>query len=458
MNIAVMGTGHVGLVSCVALARMGHDVVGFDVDLEKVSLLQRGVTPFHEPDLDGALRGELESGRVRFTTQASDALARASVVFICVGTPMGEDGEADLRAMEAAASLIARHASDGVLVVEKSTVPSGTAERVRTFMSLEAPNLDFEVASNPEFLREGHALQDALFPDRIVVGVSSEVAAATLRRVYEPITSDGAVLIQTDVRTAELAKHASNAFLAMKISYANALARLSERLGADVRDVVEVLGADPRIGPAFLGAGLGYGGYCLPKDVLGLERLSARVGYDFGLLREVHRVNREAMEATVEKIEDALWNLEGKRICLLGLAFKAGTDDARLSPAVELARRLLARGASVVAYDPMASANAQYEVPELDIAPDPYVAAIGAHCVVIATEWPEFRHLDLGAIRDAVATPVIVDARNVLHDDQVWAAGFAYYSMGRRPLLQHPGTTGLVVLPDPLDVVTERAG
>ena len=322
MNIAVMGTGHVGLVSCVALARMGHEVVGFDVDEEKVSLLQRGVTPFHEPDLDAALHSELDGGRVRFTARASDALARASVVFICVGTPMGEDGEAELHAMEEAASQIARDAIDGVLVVEKSTVPAGTAERVRTVISLEAPNLDFDVASNPEFLREGHALHDALFPDRIVVGVSSEVAASILRRVYEPITSNGALLIETDVRTAELAKHASNAFLAMKISYANALARLSERLGADVRHVIEVLGADPRIGPAFLGAGLGYGGYCLPKDVLGLERLSARVGYDFGLLREVDRVNREAMEATVEKIEDALWNLQGKRICILGLAFR----------------------------------------------------------------------------------------------------------------------------------------
>jgi len=207
--------------------------------------------------------------------------------------------------------------------------------------------------------------------------------------------------------------------------------------------VIEVLGADPRIGPAFLGAGLGYGGYCLPKDVLGLERLSARVGYDFGLLREVDRVNREAMEATVEKIEDALWNLQGKRICILGLAFKAGTDDARLSPAVELARRLRALGASVVAYDPMASANAQHEVPELDIAPDPYVAAIGAHCVVIATEWAEFRHLDLKALREAVATPILVDARNVLREDQGWAAGFAYYSMGRRPLQQHPGSPDL---------------
>jgi UDPglucose 6-dehydrogenase len=460
MNIAVMGTGHVGLVSCVALARMGHEVVGFDVDEEKVSLLQRGVTPFHEPDLDAALHSELDGGRVRFTARASDALARASVVFICVGTPMGEDGEAKLHAMEEAASQIARDAIDGVLVVEKSTVPAGTAERVRTVISLEAPNLDFDVASNPEFLREGHALHDALFPDRIVVGVSSEVAASILRRVYEPITSNGALLIETDVRTAELAKHASNAFLAMKISYANALARLSERLGADVRDVIEVLGADPRIGAAFLGAGLGYGGYCLPKDVLGLERLSARVGYDFGLLREVDRVNREAMEATVEKIEDALWNLQGKRICILGLAFKAGTDDARLSPAVELARRLRDLGASVVAYDPMASANAQHELPELDIAPDPYVAAIGAHCVVIATEWAEFRHLDLKALREAVATPILVDARNVLREDQGWAAGFAYYSMGRRPLQQHPGASDLFVLPEPapLDAVADAAG
>lgn len=461
MDIAVIGTGHVGLVSCVALAHMGHNVVGIDVDEDKISLLQRGMTPFHEPDLDAMLQAELDAGRLRFTSRGKRALARARVVFICVGTPMGDNGQADLRAMEAAASRIARDASDGVLIVEKSTVPAGTAERVRGVIGLEAPNLDFDVASNPEFLREGHALEDALVPDRIVVGVSSRFAASILRRVYDPLTSNGTLLIETDVRTAELAKHASNAFLAMKISYANALARLSERLGADVRDVIDVLGADPRIGPAFLGAGLGYGGYCLPKDVLGLERLSAQVGYDFKLLREVDRVNREAMDASVATIEDALWNLEGKRVCLLGLAFKAGTDDARLSPAVELARRLQAKGASIVAYDPMASANAKQEVPELEIAPDPYVAAVRAHCIVIATEWNEFRDLDLKALREVVATPVLVDARNVLHEQDAAAAGFAYYSMGRRPLLQHSRPEShVVVLPesDPLDAVAEGAG
>ena len=431
MKITVIGTGHVGLITSVALSTIGHDVIGLDVDPDHVRLLQRGIAPFHEAGLDGALVRELASGRLRFTGSPAEGIGQAEVAFICVGTPPASNGEADLVAMERAAMDIARHASDGIVVVIKSTVPAGTAELLGRTLAREAGSLSFEVAANPEFLREGVALHDALEPDRVLIGVETPRAATTLRQVYEPLTRNGTLLIQTGIRTAELAKYASNAFLALKISYANALATLCERVGADVKAVADVMGADPRIGRAFLNAGLGYGGYCLPKDVLTLERMAADVGYDFVLLREVDRVNRNMIDSTIEKIRRAVWNLADKRVAVLGLAFKSGTDDARLSPALELIRRLTDLGASVVAYDPLAGANAKAALPALPIASDPYAAASGAHCLVIATDWDEFRDLDLPALRQAMAYPVVIDARNVLDPAALEAKGFSYYPVGR---------------------------
>ena len=436
MKVAVMGTGHVGLVTCVAFASIGHDVTGTDVDAEKIDALRRGVSPFYEPGLDDALVREMASGRLSFTLEASEALRGAEAVFICVGTPARADGQANLLAMELSASAIARHGRDGAVVVEKSTVPAGTADRVRLTLHREGDGRTFHVASNPEFLREGTALDDSLKPDRIVIGVESERGLDVLRRLYEPITRSGARLIVTDIRTAELAKHASNAFLAMKISFANALARLCERTGADVTAVADVMGADPRIGRAFLNAGLGYGGYCFPKDVAALERLGARLGYTFTLLQEVARLNEESVEAAAGMVEEALWNLGDKRIALLGLAFKAGTDDVRFSPALALARRLLASGAHVIGYDPRATRAAKEDLPELELASDPYEAASGAHCLVVATEWEEFRSLNLPALHELMAYPVIVDGRNLLDPAEVGGAGFWYYPMGRPPVLQ----------------------
>jgi UDPglucose 6-dehydrogenase len=378
---------------------------------------------------------------VAFTDSMTQAIREAVVVFICVGTPARGDGEANLLAMERSATAIAHHARDGVVVVEKSTVPAGTADRLRLALAREGDSLRFDVACNPEFLREGSALRDALEPDRIVIGVESERAAVVLRRLYEPLTRNGVPLIETDIKTAELAKAASNAFLALKISYANALARICERLGADIRAVTDVMGADARIGGSFLAAGLGYGGYCFPKDVVILERLAARVGYDFPLLREVDRLNHESVEATAAKIEEALWNLDEKRIAIFGLAFKPGTDDVRLSPALALARLLHRSGASIVGCDPLAAANAKDELPELEIAPDPYAAAANAHCVVIATDWDEFRSLDLAALRDVMAYPLVVDGRNIFDPEEMLAAGFSYYPTGQRPLLTDPSDT-----------------
>lgn len=431
MKVAVMGTGHVGLVTGVAFASLGHDVVATDIDGEKIRLLQAGTSPFYEAGLEEALRREMAAGRLAFTSEASEALEQAEAVFVCVGTPARANGEANLVAMETSARQIARFAPDGVVVVEKSTVPAGTAERVRTTLARERPGFLFDVASNPEFLREGTALQDALEPDRIVIGVESEHARDVLRNLYRPLTDRGYRLMETDIATAELAKHASNAFLSLKISFANALARICELAGADVTAVADVMGADPRIGRAFLNAGLGYGGYCFPKDVMALERLAARLGYGFPLMREVSRLNDEAVAAAAARVEEALWNLEDKRVAVLGLAFKPGTDDIRFSPALALARRLLDAGAQVIGFDPEAAAAAKQDVPELRIASDPYEAATDAHCLVIATEWPEFRALDLARLKDVMAYPVIVDGRNALEPAEAEAAGFTYYPMGR---------------------------
>lgn len=436
MQLAVIGTGHVGLVTAVALASLGHDVVGIDIDEEKISQLMSGACPFYEPGLQEALDRETAAGRLSFTTQPAEALGKAEVVFVCVGTPARANGEANMVAMENSARDIARHAPDGVVVVEKSTVPAGTAERVRKTLARERDGFIFDVASNPEFLREGTALHDALEPDRIVIGVESEWARNVLRRVYRPLTDQGHRLIETDIATAELAKHASNAFLALKISFANALARVCERAGADVAAVADVMGSDSRIGRAFLNAGLGYGGYCFPKDVQALERLAARLGYEFTLLREIERLNDESVSVAAGKVEEALWNLENKRVAILGLAFKPGTDDVRSSPALALARRLLDAGAHVVGYDPQASANAKQDLPELEVATDPYEAAAGAHCLILAAEWEEFRSLDLAELRRVMAYPVVVDGRNALDPTDVAAAGFAYYPMGRPPVHQ----------------------
>jgi UDPglucose 6-dehydrogenase len=445
MKLAVMGTGHVGLITCVTFSTLGHEVIGTDVDEQKVDSLRAGEPPFFEEGLRSVLREELASGRLAFTADPAEALGEAEVIFIAVGTPARADGGANLLAMESSARAIARHARDGVVVVEKSTVPAGTAERLRVTLARESHGLLFSVASNPEFLREGTALSDSLEPDRIVIGVESDRARDALRRLYEPLTSKGHRLIETDIATAELAKHASNAFLALKISYANAIARICERAGADVTSVAEVMGSDPRIGSAFLSAGLGYGGYCFPKDVAALERLAAGLGYEFGMLREVARVNDEAVDAVAGKVQEAVWNLEDKRVAILGLSFKPGTDDVRFSPALALARRLLEGGARVVGCDPRSGPAALGEVPGLEIVDDPFDAATGAHCVVLATEWEQFRSLDLARLRDAMAYPVVVDGRNAFDPDMMRQAGIAYYPTGRPPIAD--GGSDVVVLP-----------
>lgn len=434
MRVGVIGTGHVGLTTCVTLAAIGHDVAGIDADREKIGLLQQRIAPFYEPGLQDVLTKSMESGRLSFGEHAADAVSDKDVVFICVGTPARASGDANLVAVEESTKLVAEHATGPLVVVEKSTVPAGTAKRVARTLVRARPDMEFAVASNPEFLREGKAVEDSLNPDRILIGADSSTALGVLRRLYEPLTTKGVRLIETDIATAELAKHSCNAFLALKISFANALARICERAGTDVVAVADVMGADARIGRDFLDAGLGYGGYCFPKDLVAFERLAASHGYDFSLLREVARINEQAIEAAFHNIQDAVWNLEHKRVALLGLSFKPGTDDIRFAPALSLARLLLQHGAEIVGYDPQASANAKTELPELDIAASAYDAAEGAHCVVVCTEWDEFGSLDLAKLRDAMADPVVVDGRNVFDPVEMKAAGITYYPTGRPPV------------------------
>jgi len=439
MNVAVIGTGHVGLITCVSMAAIGHSVRGMDIDEAKIAKLNLGISPFHEPGVEDLLRKSIEQGRLSFTSDPGEALGDADAIFICVGTPARANGEANLIAVEQAARDVARYTKSGTIVIEKSTVPAGTARRVEWVLKHERVDLAAEllVVSNPEFLREGSAMRDALYPDRILVGAESSQAFTRMRRLYGPILERGAELIETDIATAELAKHACNAFLAMKISYINGIARLCELADADVVDVARVMGSDPRIGPHFLSAGLGYGGFCFPKDLIAFERLSVQLGYDFPLLSAVARINDDAIDNTVRKIRDALWNLEDKRVALLGLAFKPDTDDVRFSPALTLASRLLDEGAVVVGYDPQAATDAKAELPDLLIEHDPYDAVRDAHCIVLCTEWAEFQSLDLDRVRELVAYPVVVDGRNAFEPDRVTSAGLHYYPTGRPDMPAH---------------------
>jgi UDPglucose 6-dehydrogenase len=433
MAVGVVGTGHVGLITCLSLAEVGHHVTGYDIDRSKVEALMGGRMPFHEPGVQEALDTQLAGGRLSFTDDIAGAVAGADVVFICVGTPTRASGQANLLAVERAARDIAKHATGPLVVVEKSTVPAGTSTHVERTLDRERPDLvgSLDLISNPEFLREGRALDDAMHPERILVGGSSPRAFEVMRRLYRPFLDAGVTLIETDITSAELSKHASNAFLALKISYINALARLCEASGADIEAVARVMGADPRIGPDFLGAGMGFGGYCLPKDLAAFEHMSEQLGYPFAMLAEAARINDEAIAAAMSKIRDVVWNLEGKRVALLGLSFKPDTDDVRFSPALALARQLLAEGAAVVGFDPVAGAAARNEVPELEVAVDPYAAAEGASCVVVCTAWDELRELDLNLLGERMTHRNLVDGRNLLDGEAAVAAGFTYRAMGR---------------------------
>lgn len=430
MRIVVVGTGRVGLVTAATLATLGHDVIGVDGDPSVIARLREGRCPFFEPGLDGLVDEGLGSGRLSFDEDPARALVGAELAFICVGTPGRPGGEPNLVAVEQVATTIGRCATAGMVVVEKSTVPVQTAERIRVTLERTSPHR-FHVVSNPEFLREGRAVEESLRPERILVGASDPFGHDVMRRVYMPLLDAGVPFHATDLPTAELAKHACNAFLALKISFANALARVCEASGADVVKIADIMGSDPRIGRAFLDAGLGFGGSCFPKDLAAFRAQAARLGCDFRLLDEIVRINDEALESAFAKIREALWNLERKRIAMLGLAFKPGTDDVREAPALRLAAMLIAAGATVVGHDPWANGNAKIELPELEVVCDPYVAAEGAHCVVVATEWPEFAQLDLVRLKGLLTHPILVDCRNLFSPGVMEQSGLIYVPTGR---------------------------
>jgi UDPglucose 6-dehydrogenase len=439
MRISIIGTGHVGLTTAACMAHVGHEVLAVDEDDERVVTIARGDVPFHEPGLLELVREGLDTGRLRVSTDLEEASAHADVVFICVGTPTKESGEANLVQVERVATIVARNLNGYTVVAEKSTVPVDTGLWVRRTMEIEAPpSAEFDVASTPEFLREGKAVQDTLEPDRIIVGTSSPRAAAVLKDVYRPIVDQvGCPVVVTDLATAELIKHSSNAFLAMKISFINSIADICERTGADVEVVAQAMGLDHRIGSEFLRAGIGFGGECLPKDIQAYRYRADQLGVDFDLLTAVERVNDARIPLFVEKIRSVLWNLEGKQVAVWGLAFKPETDDLRHAPAIRVVRRLMAEGAHVVAHDPVAIPAAKHVLAEGSFSEDPYEAARGAHCVAICTDWPEYAAADLGRLRETMARPVIVDGRNVLHPDVAVAAGFIYASVGR-PTVRPP--------------------
>jgi UDPglucose 6-dehydrogenase len=438
MKVVVMGIGHVGLVTVATMSEWGHEVIGFDNDPAKIAAVESRSVPFHEPGLEELVLKGLDAGRITVTGDPAVALADADVVFICVGTPMKEDGAPNMTYVQAAAAMVATHARTSTVVAEKSTVPVKTGERIRQALVLQSQSsgggLHHEVVSNPEFLREGSAVQDTLFPDRVVVGADSPRGHDVMRRLYEPLlASHDCPYVATDVKTAELIKHASNAFLATKISFINAIARICELTGADVHTVADAMGHDARIGRAFLNAGLGYGGSCFPKDVEAFIHIAAELGYDFGLLRETEKINRDAKRWPIAQLRRLLWNIGDKEIAILGVAFKPHTDDIREAPALEVVDALVAEGAIVRLHDPVALAAVRGRWGDQAILCDDVETAIrGAHAVVTCTEWPEYAAITPAQLADWLEFPVVVDARNVWEPSALLAAGLSVASVGRQ--------------------------
>ncbi len=445
MKLSVIGAGYVGLTTAACLAQIGHDVFCSESDLDKLSKLQNGTIPIFEPYLEKIVGAATGSGKMRFGS-TEEAIEWANVVFICVGTPPLPNGDADLSAIEKVARMLAKQASGYRLVIEKSTVPVQTASRLEDYFSVHSSNRqEYDVVSNPEFLREGSAVQDFLHPDRIVVGVESPRAAALMREIYEPIISQTftcpvhsactkqarASFLVTDTKSAELIKHASNSFLAMKISFVNMVADLCEVVGADVSKVSEGMGLDPRIGEAFLKPGIGFGGFCFPKDLQAFIRIADKSGCDFSLLKEVETVNQRRIEHFVEKIRKELWVLRGKKLAVWGLAFKPNTDDVRFAPSLALLKSLADEGAVIRAYDPQATAKASAVFPDIAYCADPYEAAEGAEAILIVTEWDEFRAVDWNRLATLVDHQLVLDGRNMFKPEEIISRGFRYVSVGR---------------------------
>jgi UDPglucose 6-dehydrogenase len=446
MKISVIGAGYVGLTTAACLAEIGHAVRCADNDEAKLGLLRSGHVPFFEPHLEKLVAANCQAGRLLFQT-TEEAVAGAEAIFICVGTPPLENGEADLSAVANVARTIGQLASGNCLVIEKSTVPVQTGQQLeRQLQRYSRPGLHCDLVSNPEFLREGSAIEDFFHPERIVIGVERDEVAAKMEAIYRPVLEQTFACpvhdhcpsrtrpawVVTDTNSAELIKHASNSFLAMKISFINMVANLCESVGADVSKVALGMGLDPRIGSAFLNPGIGFGGFCFPKDVQAFVRIAEKAGCDFSLLKEVEKINQARIEHFVALVRSELWVLRGRKIAIWGLAFKPNTDDVRFAPALELARALVREGAIVRAYDPQATEKAKAVLPEVHYSANAYEAAEDAEAVLIATEWQEFREIDWARLRSLMQRPLIVDGRNMFEPAEINRRGFHYLSIGRK--------------------------
>jgi UDPglucose 6-dehydrogenase len=429
MRIAIIGTGYVGLVTGACFAELGHRVICVDCDEEKVKLLKNGGLPIYEPGLDQLLAKNVAEKRLSFSTSTREGVEQSDVIFIAVPTPPLADGSVDLSFIESVARDIAGSMTEYRIVVDKSTVPVRTGEKVaETIKRYCKAKVEFDVVSNPEFLREGFAVEDFLHPDRIVIGAASQRPVPAMREIYAPCA---APIIVTNIHSAELIKHAANSFLALKISYINAISVICEASGANVQEVANGIGMDSRIGRRFLDASLGFGGSCFPKDLSAFVKISEQLGYDFALLKEVQRINAHQMDRFMKKITDTLWVLKDKQIGVLGLAFKQNTDDVRMSPAIELCLRLRKEGANLRVYDPKAMEKAKALLPDATYVSDLNAVADGSDAVVVATEWPEFKKFDIERARKVMTHPILFDGRNLFDPAEMEQQGFIYKSIGR---------------------------
>ena len=431
MHIAVIGTGYVGLVTGACFAEFGVDVTCVDIDSDKIARLSSGEMPIYEPGLDQLVTKNTQSGRLQFTTDIKQAVEQALVIFLAVGTPPKSDGSPDLSFVEAAADSVAEHMNGYKVIVTKSTVPIGTGEHLRSRIREQNPRLNFGIVSNPEFLREGAAINDFMRPDRVVIGSRDEEAIAIMRDLYRPLYLIEAPFVLTSLEAAELTKYAANAFLATKISFINEIASLCESIGCDVHDVAKAIGMDRRIGSKFLHPGPGFGGSCFPKDTQALASVAREFGRDSLIVDAVIEVNRRQRRAMLPKIEKLVGGLEGKTIAVLGLAFKPETNDMREAPSLEIIEGLLKSGAMVRAYDPVAMSEAAQILPEVNYADDEYAAVTNSDALVFVTEWNQFRALDMRRIRDLMRSPRIADLRNIYEPEDMRELGFEYVGVGR---------------------------
>jgi len=429
MKLTIIGTGYVGLVSGTCFAEVGHQVICVDNNADKVKMLQAGGIPIYEPGLEELVKKNVAAGRLKFTASTAEGVEKSDVIFIAVPTPPQPDGSVDLSYIERVARDIAAAMTSYKIVVDKSTVPVKTGEKVaETIKRYCTAKVEFDVVSNPEFLREGFAVGDLMKPDRIVIGVASQRPAAAMKEIYTPFN---APIIVTDINSAELIKHAANSFLALKISYINAVANICEAAGANVQEVAHGIGLDDRIGRRFLNAGIGFGGSCFPKDLSAFIKISEQIGYEFKLLKEVQNINANQMERFIKKITDTLWVLKDKKIGVLGLAFKQNTDDVRSSPAIDLCQRLLKEGATLRVHDPKAMDKTKPFLPNVTYVDDMNAVAEGCDALVVATEWDEFKQLDLARAKKGLTHPIMFDGRNLFDPAEMEKLGWIYKSVGR---------------------------